>query len=120
MTPPPHADSPLLPGCCHGNGVRVVAGQRSGQHPDQPSQDVDPATLRVHRLAIEEGAVLYKRRAATVEPVNGHLKDRTALRRFARRGLTACQAELPFAAMVLNLGKLSRLAPAQRAAALAA
>jgi len=26
----------------------------------------------------------YKRRAATVEPVNGQLKDRTRLRRFAR------------------------------------
>ncbi|WP_326639749.1 hypothetical protein OG884_34125 [Streptosporangium sp. NBC_01755] len=31
---------------------------------------------------------------------------------------TACQAELTFAAMVLNLGKLCRLDPARRSAAL--
>jgi hypothetical protein len=55
---------------------------------------------------------------ATVEPVNGHLKERIALRRFTRRGLTACQAELLFAAMVLNLGKLLRLDPHLRATAL--
>ena len=71
----------------------------------------------IYRLATEEGAALYTRRSATIEPVNGHLKDRTALRRFARRGLTACQAELSFTAMVLNLGKLFRLQTAQRAAA---
>jgi transposase len=91
-----------------------------GQHHDAPPLDVNPATLMIHRLATEEGAALYKRRGATVEPVNGHLKDRTALRRFARRGLTACQAELAFAAMVLNLGKFCRLAPARRSAALTA
>jgi transposase len=89
-----------------------------GEYPDPPPEDADPATRMVHRLATEDGATLYKRRAATVEPVNGHLKDRTALRRFARRGMPACQAELTFAAMVLNLGKLCRLNPARRAAAL--
>ncbi|GAB3976690.1 hypothetical protein GCM10029978_116260 [Actinoallomurus acanthiterrae] len=92
---------------------------QSGEHHDPPPEDADPATVMVHRLATEEGAALYKRRGATVEPVNGHLKDRTALRRFARRGLRACQAELTFAAMVLNLGKLCRLDSARRAAALA-
>ena len=71
-------------------------------------EHADPATRMAHRLATAEGSALYKRRAATVEPVNGHLKDRTALRRFARRGLTACQAELDFAALVLNLRKLWR------------
>ncbi|MFB0633493.1 transposase, partial [Streptomyces sp. AB3(2024)] len=60
------------------------------------------------------------RRAATVEPVNGHLKDRTNLRRFSRRGLAACQAELDFAAMVLNLRKVLNLAPGERATALTA
>ena len=63
----------------------------------------------IYRLATEEGTALYRRRSATVEPVNGHLKDRTALRRFARRGLAACQAELTFAALVLNIGKFCRL-----------
>lgn len=86
---------------------------------DAPPADADPGTLMLHRLATDEGATLYKRRSATVEPVNGHLKDRTALRRFARRGITACQAELDFAALVLNLGKLLRMDPARRTAALA-
>jgi hypothetical protein len=74
----------------------------------------------IHRLATAEASALYKRRAATVEPVNGHLKERIALRRFARRGLAACQAELDFAALVLNLGKFLRLAPARRSAAMPA
>ncbi|MGW2161608.1 transposase [Nonomuraea sp. NPDC001699] len=89
-----------------------------GQHHAPPPPDADPATHMIHRLASKEGATLYKRRGATVEPVHGHLKDRTALRRFARRGLPACQAELTFAAMVLNLGKFCRLASPQRTAAL--
>ena len=42
------------------------------------------------------------------------------MRRFARRGLPACQAELLFAAMPLNLGKLLHLDPRRRAAALPA
>ncbi|MEV3987252.1 transposase [Nonomuraea sp. NPDC049758] len=90
-------------------------GQRQPPH----SANAAPAALMIERLATEEGAALYKRRGATIEPVNGHLKDRTGLRRFARRGLTACQAELTFAAMVLNLGKFCRLAAIQRTAALA-
>ncbi|GAX57923.1 transposase [Streptomyces olivochromogenes] len=91
---------------------------RPGQSPAPLREDADAATRMAHRLATEEGAALYKRRAATVEPVNGHLKDRIGLRRFSRRGLAACQAELDFAAMVLNLGKFWRLDPARRSAAL--
>ncbi|MFD8079206.1 transposase [Streptomyces sp. NPDC059718] len=81
-------------------------------------EDADAATQMAHRLATVEGSALYKRRAATVEPVNGHLKERIGLRRFSRRGLAACQAELDFAAMVLNLGKFLRLEPARRSVAL--
>jgi transposase len=80
--PTPSADSPPLP------------------------DNADAETRMTHRLATTEGANLYKRRAATVEPVNGHLKDRIGLRRFARRGLNACQAELELAVLVLNLRKL--------------
>jgi transposase len=83
-------------------------------------EDADAGSRMIHRLATSEGAALYKRRGATVEPVNGHLKERIALRRFTRRGLTACQAELLFAAMVLNLGKFLRLDPHLRATALPA
>ncbi|MGW2940017.1 transposase [Streptomyces sp. NPDC001156] len=48
--------------------------------------DADARTRMTHRLASIDGATLCKRRAAAVEPVNGHLKDRTGLRRFSRRG----------------------------------
>ena len=59
-----------------------------------------------HRLRTPEGHQAYKRRAATVEPVNGHLKDQTGLRRFSRRGITAALSELNLAAAVVNLLKL--------------
>jgi transposase len=105
---------------------RLIAPGKNRDLPS-PSQDLPPlpedadaASRMIHRLATPQGAALYKRRGATVEPVNGHLKERIALRRFSRRGLTACQAELLFAAMVLNLGKFLRLDPRLRAAALPA
>ncbi len=47
-----------------------------------------------HRLRTPKEHDRYKRRSATVETVIAHLKDQTALRRFARRGLTAAAAEL--------------------------
>jgi hypothetical protein len=93
---------------------------RAGEDLGPLPPDADARTRMTHRLATEEGAAVYKRRAATVEPVNGHLKDRTGLRRFSRRGLAACQSELDFAAMVLNLRKVISLTPAQRATSLTA
>jgi transposase len=61
-----------------------------------------------HRLRTVEAAQTYKRRGATVEPVNAHLKDRVGLRRFSRRGLAAATSELNLAAAVVNLLKLHR------------
>lgn len=63
-----------------------------------------------HRIQTEEGRRLYRRRSCTVEPVNGHLKDRVGLRTFSRRGLPAALGELNLAATVLNLLKLHRAA----------
>jgi hypothetical protein len=50
-------------------------------------------------------------RGVTVEPVNGHLKDRTGLRRFSRRGPQAARAELDLAATTANLRKIYRATP---------
>lgn len=72
-------------------------------------EPADNATARErmsHRLRTTHGAALYRRRAATVEPVNAHIKDRRALRQFARRGLTAARSEFQFAAAVTNLLRL--------------
>lgn len=78
----------------------------------EPPADATPRQAMDHRLRTETGAKAYKRRGVTVEPVNGQLKDRIGLRRFARRGLRAAQAELTFAAAVHNLLKAYRATPA--------
>jgi transposase len=77
-----------------------------------PPPDSSPAQTNDHRLRTPQGQATYARRSITVEPVAGHLKDRIGLRRFARRGLTAAQAELDLAATVANLLKLYRTNPA--------
>jgi transposase len=77
-------------------------------HPTQgpPPPGASPIERMRHRLRTPEGHATYKRRSATVEPVIGHLKDQTGLRRFSRRGLTAAASELNLAAAVVNLLKL--------------
>lgn len=67
-----------------------------------------PRQLMRHRLCTEEGAQLYKRRGATVEPGIGNLKK--ILDRFSRRGLTAASSELHLAAIAFNLRKIHRAA----------
>lgn len=71
-----------------------------------PPKDATAINKMKHRLRTPEGHQAYQRRAATVEPVIGHLKDQTGLRRFSRRGLTAAASELNLAAAVVNLLKL--------------
>ena len=79
---------------------------------DHPS-DATSATDRMrHRMRTPKAKKRYRRRGVTVEPVNGHLKDGIGLRQFARRGLTAVNAEAHLAATSLNLLKLYRAAPA--------
>ena len=88
---------------------------RVGPDPgDAPPEQVTAFEQMAHRLATPDGLASYRRRGATVEPVNAHLKDRRGLRRFARRGLSAARSELAFAATVTNLMKLynARQAPA--------
>jgi hypothetical protein len=76
----------------------------SGPAPDEST----PTEAMRHRLRTPEAAKAYKRRGATVEPVNAHLKDGVGLRRFSRRGLAAANSELNLAAAVVNLRKLHR------------
>jgi transposase len=73
-----------------------------------PPEDATPVQRMRHRLRTPEGIAAYKRRSATVEPVNAHLKDQVGLRRFSRRGLKAATSELDLAATVVNLLKLHR------------
>lgn len=92
---------------------RLIAQGKTRQPagPTPPAQPPNPnATAREHmawRLTTPDGKTLYRKRAATVEPVNAHLKDRRGLRRFSRHGLTAANAEAHLAATVTNLLRLA-------------
>jgi len=89
----------------------VALGKRNkiaGEHPptSPPGDDATPREKMAWRLSTPDGKTLYKKRGATVEPVNGHLKQPRGLRRFSRRGLTAAKAELGFAGLTTNLLRL--------------
>jgi transposase len=73
-----------------------------------PPPTAGPIAAMDHKLRTADGIAAYQRKAITVEPVNGHLKDRLGLRRFSRRGLAAAQSELTLATAVLNLLKVYR------------
>jgi transposase len=81
-----------------------ITGGRPPTNP--PDDDAPPRQQMAWRLSTPNGRTLYKKRGATVEPVNSHLKEPRGLRRFARRGLTAAKAELTFAALTTNLLRL--------------
>jgi hypothetical protein len=64
-------------------------------------------------LATEHGQALYRQRQITIEPVFGQIKLNRALKRFQRRGRTACRSEWRFIAASHNVLKLHhRLAAA--------
>jgi hypothetical protein len=96
----------------------IALGKGSRQHNDalrRPATGEPPpgATAREamdHRLRTADGARLYKRRGATVEPAIGNLKK--ILPRFSRRGLAAAAAEIDLAAAAFNLLKIHRAGPA--------
>jgi len=67
------------------------------------------ATERMERkLRTKRGAALYKKRAQTVEPVFGQIKDARGLDGFCRRGETACKSEWAVICATHNLLKLFR------------
>jgi transposase len=78
-----------------------IAGEKP---PTSPPGEDTPATHKMAwLLATPEGRALYKKRGATVEPVNSHLKQARGLRRFSRRRIGAAKAELALAALTTNL-----------------
>lgn len=60
------------------------------------------------RLARPTAQTLYRRRGAIVEPVFGQLKEVRGVRRFRRRGFTACASEWRLICATHNLLKLWR------------
>lgn len=91
------------------DGKRRAVDQRAATDPavGDPPEDAGPRERMNHRLRTPEGHALYKRRSPVVEAPNAWLKDGRGLRRFARRGVVAVQAELSFASAVTNLLKIA-------------
>ncbi len=71
-----------------------------------PPLNATPRQAMAHRLRTTEGADLYKRRGATVEPGIGNLKK--IIDRFSRRGLEKAHSEAQLAATAFNLMKTHR------------
>jgi len=92
----------------------IALGKGARQHNDalrrpadgDPPPDASPREAMDHRLRTVEGALLYKRRGATVEPAIGNLKK--IITRFSGRGLQAAAAEIDLAAAAFNLLKIHR------------
>jgi transposase len=78
------------------------------EHPTTgpPPPDSTPREAMDHRLRTPDGAALYKRRGATVEPGIGNFKK--LLNRYSRRGLAAATSETDLTAAVFNLLKIHR------------
>ena len=57
-------------------------------------------------LATPHGHDLYRQRQITIEPVFGQIKFNRAIKRFQRRGRTACRSEWRFIAASHNVLKL--------------
>ena len=91
-----------------GKGRDQVKLSNVSAEPGPLSPDATPRERMRHRLRTEDGARLYKRRGATVEPGIGNLKK--ILDRFSRRGLAAASSELHLAATAFNLRKIHRAA----------
>jgi transposase len=83
---------------------RLIA---TGRDPGKPGKDPHLAAMAARLAPGRPERVLYRRRAATVEPVIGTLKTRIGLRQFSRRGLEAAREELALAATAFNLLRLS-------------
>jgi transposase len=97
-------DPPRLIALGKTHSVRQAARDNPAQGPPPP--DASPREAMDHRLRTPEGAALYTRRGATVEPAIGNLKK--LIDRFSRRGLAAVTAEIHIAATAFNLLKLHR------------
>lgn len=97
---------------CPGPDRLIASGSRrsmaKADPSDQPTTGTEAMQAMRKRLQTDDDKAVYSARGATVEAVNGQLKDRVGLRQFRRRGLEAAQAELLFAAAVHNLRKAHR------------
>jgi transposase len=73
--------------------------------------DPDPlTTTMIAKLETRRGRKIYKKRAATIEPIFGQIKHNRQIRNLSRRGLPAADSEWKLICTTHNLLKLWRLA----------
>jgi transposase len=88
----------------------VAAAARDNPASGAPPPNISARKAMDHRLRTPEGAALYLRRGATVEPGIGNFKK--ILGRLSRRGREAALSEGHLAGIAFNLLKIHRAAPA--------
>ena len=74
--------------------------------------DESLTTTMVSKLGTPRGQQLYKKRAATIEPVFAQIKHNRGIRHLSRRGLRAADSEWKLITATHNLLKLWRARPA--------
>jgi transposase len=105
-------------------GVTVLCPPQSAQAPPQKDYRLTRTQQRRRayaqamreRLAQPEGKQLYRRRAASVEPVFGVLKNALGFRRFRLFGLVKATLEFTLLAVAYNLRRLAQMVGGRPAA----
>lgn len=100
----------LLVATTKGWKQRKAARERGAPRGRIPT-DLSARERMERALLTKRGQALYARRGQTVEPVFGQIKEPRRIRRFMRRGLSACESEWKLIAATHNLLKLFRHGP---------
>lgn len=81
--------------------------------PNKPRQRVDSPQVAAwkERMQTDEAKEVYRLRAATIETINGDLKEHRGLTRFRVRGLDRVRSVLLLSVLTYNLLRAVALAP---------
>lgn len=89
---------------------RLIAPGRGGVDGEGWNGTYSQGQASAHEMAEKlkdpKNRVIYKRRSATIETINAHIKDGRGMRQFTVRGKAAVNAQLLLAAMATNLTRL--------------
>jgi transposase len=102
---------------CDKMGIDVYVAQKRKKHQEKPGDEADTKSSDEERqsmarkLTSEKGKLIYARRKAVVEPVNGQIKEVRGFRRFHLRGFTQVRGEWDLVTACHNLLKLYRYHP---------
>ena len=98
------------------DGITIYAPEQYNpktRDPSKPRQRVDSPQVAAWkaRMQTSEAKDLYKQRAATIETINGDLKQHRGLTCFRVRGLTRVQGYLLLCVLTYNLLRALNIAP---------